>query len=170
MLRLVRPTEEWKEKALDFRQEFFDHHEMVINGSELLDKTERYEDWIQSVTDNMSAETVSPDWVVTDTYFAVDESGRVVGIIDFRHTLNDFLKDLGNCGYSVRPSERGKGYATEMLRLLMKTARETGLKELHLSVEKDNVPSVRTIVKNGGVYERSFAFNGEEADVYRILL
>ncbi len=170
MLRLVRPTEEWKEKALDFRQEFFDHHEMVINGSELLDKTERYEDWIQSVTDNMSAETVSPDWVVTDTYFAVDESGRVVGIIDFRHTLNDFLKDLGNCGYSVRPSERGKGYATEMLRLLLKTARETGLKELHLSVEKDNVPSVRTIVKNGGVYERSFAFNGEEADVYRILL
>ena len=143
---------------------------MVINGSELLDKTERYEDWIQSVTDNMSAETVSPDWVVTDTYFAVDESGRVVGIIDFRHTLNDFLKDLGNCGYSVRPSERGKGYATEMLRLLLKTARETGLKELHLSVEKDNVPSVRTIVKNGGVYERSFAFNGEEADVYRILL
>ena len=110
MLRLVRPTEEWKEKALDFRQEFFDHHEMVINGSELLDKTERYEDWIQSVTDNMSAETVSPDWVVTDTYFAVDESGRVVGIIDFRHTLNDFLKDLGNCGYSVRPPERGKGY------------------------------------------------------------
>ena len=170
MLRLVRPTEEWKEKALDFRQEFFDHHEMVINGSELLDKTERYEDWIQSVTDNMSAETVSPDWVVTDTYFAVDESGRVVGIIDFRHTLNDFLKDLGNCGYSVRPSERGKGYATEMLRLLLKTAREKGLKELHLSVEKDNVPSVRTIVKNGGVYERSFAFNGEEADVYRILL
>ena len=170
MLRLVRPTEEWKEKALDFRQEFFDHHEMVINGSELLDKTERYEDWIQSVTDNMSAETVSPDWVVTDTYFAVDESGRVVGIIDFRHTLNDFLKDLGNCGYSVRPSERGKGYATEMLRLLLKTARETGMKELHLSVEKDNVPSVRTIVKNGGVYERSFAFNGEEADVYRILL
>ena len=170
MLRLVRPTEEWKEKALDFRQEFFDHHEMVINGSELLDKTERYEDWIQSVTDNMSAETVSLDWVVTDTYFAVDESGRVVGIIDFRHTLNDFLKDLGNCGYSVRPSERGKGYATEMLRLLLKTARETGLKELHLSVEKDNVPSVRTIVKNGGVYERSFAFNGEEADVYRILL
>ena len=57
-----------------------------------------------------------------------------------------------------------------MLRLLLKTARETGLKELHLSVEKDNVPSVRTIVKNGGVYERSFAFNGEEADVYRILL
>ena len=46
-------------------------------------------------------------------FFAVDND-RIVGIIDFRHTLNDFLKDLGHCGYSVRPSERRKGFATEM--------------------------------------------------------
>lgn len=45
-----------------------------------------------------------------DPFFAVRKSdGRIVGIIDLRHTLNDFLKDLGNCGYSVRPSERKKG-------------------------------------------------------------
>lgn len=34
----------------------------------------------------------------------------------FEYQLNDFLKDFGNCGYSVRPSERRKGYATEILR------------------------------------------------------
>lgn len=50
----------------------------------------------------------------------------------------------------------------------MGVAREAGLQELHLSVERDNVPSVKTIVKNGGVYERSFVFEGELADVYRI--
>lgn len=44
------------------------------------------------------------------------------------------------------------------------------MKELHLSVEKDNLPSVKTIVRNGGVYERSFDFEGEQADVYRIEL
>lgn len=55
------------------------------------------------------------------------------------HGLNDFLKDLGNCGYSVRPSERKKGYATEI------------------------TASINVIRKNGGVYERSFAFEGDAA-------
>ena len=170
MIRLVRPTEEFKEKALDFRQEFFDHNETVINGSELLDKIKDYGVWLKAVTANANAETVDPGWVVTDTFFAVDEAYNMVGIIDLRHTLNDFLKDLGNCGYSVRPSERKKGYATEMLRLLLHVAADAGMNALHLSVEKGNEASVKTVVKNGGVYERSFAFEGKQADVYKIAL
>ena len=170
LITLVRPTIEMKEKALDYRKEHFDNGEMIINGSELLDKTESYEEWLESVTNNMSIATVNPNWVVTDTFFAVDKNDRIVGIIDLRHTLNDFLKDFGNSGYSVRPSERQKGYATEMLKQLLDVAKNVGLKELHLSVERNNIPSVKTIVKNGGVYERSFEFEGEEADIYKIRL
>lgn len=169
-IRLVRPTEQLKEQAIKFRQEFFDNHEMVINGSELFDKTEQYEDWLKAVTANTNIETVNASWVVTDTFFAVDEKDKIVGIIDLRHTLNDFLKDLGNCGYSVRPSERGKGYATEMLCQLLGVAEEAGLKELHISVEKGNKASTKVIQKNGGVYERSFTFENETADIYKIVL
>lgn len=169
-LTLVRPTYELKEKALEYRQEHFDHDEMVISGSELLDKTDSYEEWLRSVTDNASPDTVNPNWVVTDTFFAIDENEHIVGIIDFRHTLNDFLKDFGNSGYSVRPSERRKGYATEMLRQVLIIAKQAGLQEMLLSVERDNEPSIKTIIKNGGKYERSFEFEGEEADVYKIVL
>ena len=169
-IRLIRPEAAHKAQALDFRQEFFDHGERVINGSELLDQTEEYEAWLEAVTNNTKAETVNPAWVVTDTFFALDEADRIVGIIDLRHTLNDFLRDFGNCGYSVRPSERRKGYATEMLRLLCETAKASGMTELHLSVERDNLPSVKTIVKNGGVPERSFTFEGQPADIYLITL
>ena len=169
-MKLIRPEAAHKEAALAFRQEFFAHGEQVINGSELLDRTEDYDAWLAAVTANTDPETVSPDWVVTDTFFAFNDAGKLVGIIDLRHTLNEFLRDFGNCGYSVRPSERCKGYATEMLRQLLCIAADAGLTELHLSVERSNTPSVKTIVRNGGVPERSFMFEGAPADIYRFTL
>lgn len=168
---LVRPTLELKEKALAYRKEHFQQGEMIICGSELFDKTESYEEWLTLVTRNADPKTVSENWVVTDTFFAVRESDKkIIGMIDLRHTLNEFLKDLGNCGYSVRPSERRKGYATEMLCKLIETARAAGMKELQISVEKTNTASRKVIQKNGGVYERSFTFEGETADLYKIVL
>lgn len=166
---LVRPTLELKEEALAYREEHFQQGETIIYGSELFDKTESYEEWLDCVTRNADPKTVSETWVVTDTFFAVRESdARIVGIIDLRHTLNEFLKDLGHCGYSVRPSERRKGYGTRILCKLIEIAKEAGMKELQISVEKENTASRKVIERNGGVYERSFIFEGETADIYRI--
>lgn len=170
-IRLVKPTLELKDKALTYRQEHFDFGEPIINGSELFDKIASYEEWLEKVIANANAETVDPDWVLTDTFFAVRASdNRIVGIADLRYQLNDFLKDFGNCGYSVRPSERRKGYATEILRQICLVAKKRGLKQLQLSVEKDNTASIKTIEKNGGNYCRSFTFENEEAYVYLLSL
>lgn len=169
-IRLVVPTREHEEKAIDFKNEFIRNGETVINGGERLDHIEEYDIWLASVTNNAKKETVNPDWVLTDTFFALDDNDKIIGIIDLRHELKGFLIDFGNSGYSVRPSERGKGYATKMLCLLIEYAKKSNMTSLQLSVEKSNEPSVKTIVKNGGVYERSFEFKGEQADVYRIML
>ena len=98
MITLKWPEKEHETAAKAFKQEFFDHGETTINGSELLDCMDSYEEWLKSVTDNASPDTVNPSWVVTDTYFAFDENGSIVGIIDLRHELNDFLIDFGNSG------------------------------------------------------------------------
>lgn len=169
-IKLVVPTIKYKDKALQFKKEFLDNNENVINGSELLDKMESYEEWLQSIINNADIKTVNPDWVLTDTFFAVDADDAIVGIIDLRHELNAFLQDFGNSGYSVRPSERRKGYATEMLSLIIEVAKKAGLDSLQLSVERTNEPSIKTIIKNGGVYKRSFDFGGEIADIYMIRL
>ncbi|MBE5886594.1 MAG: GNAT family N-acetyltransferase [Lachnospiraceae bacterium] len=170
MLKLVRPTAELKEAALEYKYEHFEYGDKEINGSELLDQMDSYEDWLVSVSNNTSPETVNPTWVVTDTFFAVNEEGRIVGIIDLRHTLNDFLKDFGNSGYSVRPTERRKGYATEMLRQVKEVAKQAGMTELHMATFKDNIASVKTIVNNGGVSEREFVAEGKPAEMYVIEL
>lgn len=170
-ITLVRPTADMQADALAYKKEHFDFGETVIDGSELLDRIEHYEMWLERVHANANANTVTPDWVLTDTFFAVRESDqRIVGIIDLRYQLKGFLQDFGHCGYSVRPSERNKGYATEMLAQICTIAKAHGLTELQLAVEPDNRPSVRTIEKNGGVYCRSFPFGDATADVYMIYL
>ena len=55
-IKLVKPTKRFKERALGFRQEFFDNGEMIINGSELFDKTDTYEEWLKSIKNS----TISP--------------------------------------------------------------------------------------------------------------
>ncbi|WP_290137695.1 GNAT family N-acetyltransferase [uncultured Dubosiella sp.] len=168
---LKRPVSAMKESALAYRKAHFACGEKTIYGSELFDQIESYDEWLKEVTRNTKPETVDPNWVVTDTFFAIrPDDQEIVGIIDLRHSLNDFLKDLGHCGYSVRPSERRKGYGTQMLRQLLDVAKEADLQKLQLSVERDNTASVRVIQNNGGVYERSFSFEGKEADVYGFLL
>ncbi len=57
-----------------------------------------------------------------------------------------------------------------MLSQLKIVAKESGMKDLQLAVERSNEPSVKTILKNGGVYERTFEFENQPADVYRIAL
>lgn len=170
-LHLVKPTFAMEQAALAYRQEHFDFNECIINGSSLFDQLDSYKEWLDRVNANADKTTVASDWVLTDTFFAERVSDhKIIGIVDLRYELNDFLKDFGHCGYSVRPTERKKGYATEILRQICLIAKEHGMKQLQLSVERDNIASVRTIEKNGGRYERSFCFEDKEADVYLIQL
>lgn len=153
--------------ALEFRQEFFDFGEQVINGSALLDRIPSYADWLAQVQANACAETVSDGWVRTEVFFAERvEDGRLVGIIDLRHELNDFLRDFGHSGFSVRPSERCRGYGKRMLQLLCERADAIGLPHLQLAAEESNTPSLRIIEALGALPQRSFAHENRPARVY----
>ena len=73
-------------------------------------------------------------------------------MIDIRLALNDFLKKYGgNIGYSIRPTERRKGYNKINLYLALKFCQEKGLKEVLLDCEVNNLASANTIISLGGV-------------------
>ena len=168
---LIVPNKELESKAIAYKEEHFSCGETVINGSEMWDNMDSYPEWLEMVTKNTDIETYNQGWVLTDTFFAMRQSDKkIIGIIDFRHSLNEFLKNFGHIGYSVSPLERRKGYATEMLRQVLAIAKEQGLPEVFLSYMKGNVPSRKTILNNGGQYLRDFTFNNEVGEVFRIVL
>ena len=75
-------------------------------------------------------------------------------MIQVRHYFNDFLeKYAGHIGYSVRPSERCKGYAKKMLKMTLPFCQEIGIGKVLIACIDGNIGSEKTILANGGVYE-----------------
>ncbi len=92
-------------------------------------------------------------WVPNTTRFLFADS-RILGNFNFRHELTDeLLHHGGNCGYSVRPSERRKGYATLMLNHAKNFGRRLGLERMLVTCDPNNVGSSRTIENSGGVLQ-----------------
>ena len=89
-----------------------------------------------------------------NVYLAFDEAKRMVGIADLRLEENDFIANFaGRIGYTVRPSERGKGYATEILKAVLKQAEALGMENVLVTCNEDNARSARVIEKAGGRLE-----------------
>jgi predicted acetyltransferase len=93
-------------------------------------------------------------------------------MIDIRHSLNEFLSKYGgHIGYGVRPSERNKGYATQMLRMALQYLKQIGLTKVMLACYQENVASRRTIEKCNGVLEREFLHSdGKTVQVFWITI
>lgn len=89
---------------------------------------------------------------VPETWYFLWDGTRAVALFKLRHFLNDALRaGAGHIGYAVRRSERGKGYATQGLALLLPVARSIVPEdEAWLSVSRQNPASLRVMLKNGG--------------------
>ena len=154
-MELIFPTIEHKQAAWDYRQEHFDNGEMEIHGDGGLDNAKTYEGWLEMIQAAVNRE-FSEESVPATIYFGVQD-GKIVGTIQIRHKLNQrLLNTYGHIGYGVRPSERRKGYASQMLAIALERCRELGIKKALVSCDKDNIGSAKTILKNGGVAETEF--------------
>lgn len=131
--------------------------EAHISGGGAIDKFDNYSDWLAFNERNKSWDTVQPGWVTGETFFAIRESdGRIVGMINLRYALNEYLLHLGgHVGYSVRPDERRKHYASEMLRQALIMLKGKGIDRVLVTCNEDNTASAGVIKKNGGIYENS---------------
>lgn len=96
--------------------------------------------------------------VPDSVFFLLDvDRDRLLGAVNIRHSLNEYLlRSGGHIGDGIRPSERRKGYATEMIRLALIECKKLGIDRVLMICDKDNIASAKSILKNGGVLESEF--------------
>jgi predicted acetyltransferase len=101
---------------------------------------------------------------VPSTFLFAFVATRIVGRVSIRHSLNASLERVGgHIGYVVVPEFRRLGYATTILRLSIQIAREKlGIDRILMTCDDDNIGSIRTIEKNGGILEN--VFSGPDLD------
>ena len=145
--RLIEPTLSLKDDFYSLAEEFLAEGDQRYRGA-----IGDFERFIQLCSDEAVGRNLAPGRVPQSIFWLVRDGQRILTCSRLRHTLNTFLEQVGgHIGYDVRPSERRRGYGTQILRMTLDKARDLGLKQVLVTADSPNVASWRIIEKNGGV-------------------
>lgn len=153
-MKLIKLWEADLEKAYRLQISFGPNENRFINNAygytlaEFLDYVKKCE--------NTSLGIDLPENYVPATVFILENDGHeYVGIFNLRHKLNKSLRNgAGHIGYGISPDYRKKGYATQGLALVLQEAKKLGIDEALLSVNKQNLGSLKAQQKNGATIYR----------------
>lgn len=155
------PSIERKEDAIQYIEEFYKYNSKIHGTGSLdreLKKGKTYEEWLDNNL-KLHDEIYATDkgLVPAFTYFLIRENdNKIVGMIDLRLGLNEYLRNFGgHIGYSIRPSERKKGYNKVNLYLVLQEARQHNLEKVLITCADYNVGSRKSILAFDGKFEKS---------------
>jgi predicted acetyltransferase len=108
--------------------------------------------FLSRVRDEAEGRSLSPGRVPCSQFWLVQDN-RILGSSRLRHELTVELEhEGGHIGYVIRPSARGRGLGTILLRLTLERAAARGLDRVRITCDADNIASIRVVEKNGGVF------------------
>lgn len=138
MEKLVIPDITYANQIKEYRQEFLACGSS-LDGCGALRRLDNPEDWLKEIEKYTKPETVPEGRVqATQLLYVRKENNCLLGMIQVRHTLNEYLENYaGHIGYSIRPTERRKGYATGMLKACLPFCRNIELEKVMIAC-KDN--------------------------------
>lgn len=165
---LIEPSEIYAEQIREYRQDFLDTNSSM-DGCGPLCKCEDPITYISECEKCTVSGTLPDGLVIATQFFYVRKADNcLVGMIQVRHYFNDYLSKYGgHIGYSIRPNERRKGYATSMLNAVLPYCREIGLDKILITCIDGNIGSEKTILNNGGIYESTVYESGENCSLKR---
>ena len=156
-LFLKFPTPEDKDAVMEYKEEFLSSGQAMA-GVGALDKLDTFEEWLEKIQNDIDPNTCGEGRVPSTLYLSYrKEDNKLIGMIQIRHELNDYLLQFGgHIGDGIRPSERRKGYATEMIRLALIECKKIGISKVLMVCDKSNIGSSKSIINNGGILENEF--------------
>ena len=151
---LVKPDLSYADEIIKYKEESL-KESPLINGSAGLNRFSSIEDWLEELNKRSCEDTVPKGLVPSSTYLGVREKDNyIVGMIDIRHYLNEYLTQVGgNIGYSVRKTQRNKGYAKQMLKLALEKCKELKIKKVLITCNEDNIASEKVILSANAKFE-----------------
>jgi len=151
-LSLIEPTEALQAEYEAYCREFAGVSEIPGSGS--MATSDAFAEGVRRCLEHGQGRNLPEGWVPAHTFWLVRNARTLIGLVDLRHALTPSLeREGGHIGYSVRPTEQRKGYATRMLSMTLEKARQLGLRRVLITCDKKNVASARVIQKCGGVLE-----------------
>lgn len=147
MLKFILPTEQTKEDVLAF------YDEMEKSGDECIgiSNYKQYDLWLNGMQNRHKGENL-PEGYVRENFYLCYEDNRLIGVFSLKFELTEFLLNYGgHIGYAVRPFDRNRGLATQMLKQGLELSKEFGFDRILCICDNDNFASEKVILKNGGV-------------------
>ena len=152
-MELRRPTLADKETILNMMTEF-EEAQSAHDGGFWDAENFDYEEWLETNLNKEMGINLPENRVPSIQFVLFDESGHALGFLNLRLRLNEgLLNYAGHIGYSIRPSERGKGYAKESLRQGLQIAKEKNIHWALVTCSTENPASRAVILANGGELE-----------------
>ena len=153
-MQLLMPDMNYVEELQRFKQDFLSAGE-GSNTCGSLAKYETIQEWINEVFMLSAPETAPTGKTPRKQYIYLrEEDDKIIGFLQIRFCLNEYLeKYAGHIGYCICPSERCKGYASQLLHDALPLCKSLGINRVSVCCDPNNEGSKKTILNNGGTYE-----------------
>lgn len=154
--RLVKLTLDMEQEYRDYIREWKDQGDKIV-PSTLRKDASNFTQFIRMLELDEHEDSLPPGRVPASVHFLVNNEGKVLGACQIRYRLNEYLLEVGgHVGYGVRPTERGKGYATEILKHALQILKDSGVDRALITCNADNPASEKVIINNGGIEDEQF--------------
>jgi predicted acetyltransferase len=146
--RLLEPSQNYRtpflSMAQDWRDHAYDRYRLALDD---------FDAYLANLENLHHLDRLPPGWVPSTEFWLEDDQDHIVACVRLRFQLTPALEiEGGHVGYDVRPSFRRRGFGTAALRLVLPEARQRGLLRVRITVDADNLPSIRIIERNGGLF------------------
>ncbi len=164
-MKLIQVARKHKEMIQDYKNEYLKYHNKV-NGGCGIHHYLNIDDWFDELDKIVLGKSTKR--IQSYTYVCI-ENDKMVGMIDIRLNLPKEWYTAGHIGYSIRPSERKKGYATLVLKEAIQITKNLKIYPVIITCLENNIASKKVILNNAGILIDEIIEEGEKNLIYKVI-